>query len=97
MRLKHAKSICKFICQLCGSSCGQAHTLREHYRDVHRKDITIEAAKEEKTPAHLSASDSSANKHPPKIKSEKLKCTCGTVFYSKSNLRRHIKNNKCPK
>lgn len=89
--MKHSPSICKFICQLCGSSCGQAHTLREHYRDVHRKEITIETANEGKTPANLNGSDSSANKHSPEFKSEKLKCICGTSFYSKSNLSRHIK------
>lgn len=28
-----------FVCKECGSKCGQASTLKEHYRDKHRKEV----------------------------------------------------------
>lgn len=93
--MKHSTTVYEFICSICSSVCKQAHTLKEHFRDVHKEDVSIEFAKTAARPK-TDKTDGCGYKDKKTKKSKKklskLFCECGEICTGKSNLRRHIKN-----
>lgn len=95
--MKHSSSVQKYICPVCGSICGQAHTLKEHFRDVHKQKIDIDDAKKAiDTNDHQIDNHGVQPKIEPQIKRKKLPLLacihCGQECTGSSNLKRHIKN-----
>lgn len=91
-RLEHSENASIFRCSICGSVCKQAHSLKEHYRDVHKKHISIDLAKSEKEPKK--EDDVRSKQRIAQNKMPKLKCKfCPTICTGVSNLRRHMKKN----
>lgn len=92
VRLKHSGSVTIFRCSKCGSKCQQSHTLKEHYRDVHKVNVSIELVKSK---AELDIKDEPRNSLRRRIKKEdmpKVACIiCQKPCSNQSNLRRHMK------
>lgn len=95
-RLVHSESKKVFVCSLCGRPCRQAHTLKEHYRDIHKKKVSNEFANGRMKDDN--GENLNKNKTVKMVKTvlEKMKCDdCQKVCTGMSNLRRHKKEN-CP-
>lgn len=94
MALKHSaerKQI--FVCSECDARCSQAHTLREHFRDKHRMDISSAVAS--KMVATQTEEDHIAEKNPlnrPKRVHQIIKCKCGRTNKGEWVFKRHVKN-----
>lgn len=89
VRLNHSRSAFKYCCSKCGSECKQAHTLKEHYHEVHNVYVSIDLAKRKKEPVtgvrqnNVRIKQRFQNKIVPRV-------TCETSCTNKSNLRRHM-------
>lgn len=82
---------------MCASVLGQAHTLKEHFRDVHHQNIQIEDTK-----AHMVKFTKKLCVQPKIAQEERKKlptlfCThCGQKCTGSSNLKRHMKRHIHP-
>lgn len=89
--MHHSGNAIIYRCLLCKSKCKQAHTLKEHYKDVHHQSITIEFAKSKGETNNESESSGAKQKKQKKIQAKFTCDTCGTRCTGKSNLKRHLK------
>lgn len=84
---KHDKFQTKYICGICDQSCGLAHTLKEHYWDIH--DIEIETEYANSLSKLVECTTSEPTNHPKRIH-DIFTCTCSRVIKSKFGFKRHV-------
>ena len=76
-----------YVCNLCAAKCRQAHTLREHFRDIHKKDVELSTVKTLFTPEKIAQNPANGAKRVYEI----FTCKCGTKVKSKCGFKRHVK------
>lgn len=91
MRLKHSKKFYFFKCPDCGNEFPQAHTLREHLRDMHQINVTAQYANKQKCDKPRKMPKKSKLKYPKRVH-ETITCVCGQTNKGTYVFRRHVKN-----
>lgn len=85
---KHLEVKKVYLCQDCDAKCGLAHTLREHYRDIHGFEITTAYAN---TLGVEEAAQPKVLKYPKRI-FEVVQCLCGVNCKGEYVFKRHVRN-----
>lgn len=94
-KLKHSLVQKVFKCSKCDKEFSQAHSLREHVRDIHKIAATIEDVKRlvsEPSKSTIKTSQSIQKPKYPKRIHEKITCKCGQTNKGKWVFKRHCLN-----
>lgn len=76
-----------YECATCLKQLGQAHSLKDHYRDVHRENVTNEFTQS----LYKDIPNEPKSRKWPKRVFETVACTCGMKFTGTQSWKRHVK------